>query len=101
MTIDLNARNLPLLTDITELPPYVVNGEGDYGLIERAAILRAEHLANEAYKRLGQVDTAPDDIASLRQAINYLSDALNVVVGVLAQVHVGISTGRIVAVEGE
>lgn len=91
-----------VLTIPTDPPAMVMAGSpDDYGSIDVASIRLAGDLAGRAYRRSEELVDRPDDIASLRAAVNELSDALNTVVGQLYQVAHGLSTGRLAVTQDD
>lgn len=91
-----------VLTIPTNPPAIVKAGSGeDYGLIEFSSLLLAAELASKAYRRAEELAEKPDDLATLREAVNDLSDGLNTVVGQLYQIARGIEHGRLTVTQRE
>ncbi|WP_105033518.1 hypothetical protein [Cryobacterium aureum] len=89
---NLTEQNLPVLTN---LPAMIINGMGNYGIIEYDSIELAASLADRAFKRWDELPDDPDSIETLRSAVNNLADAISTISGQLMQLERGISTGRI------
>jgi hypothetical protein len=89
-------KNLMVLTN-----PVAETGEsGDgYGSVNLNSLSRASKLANDAFATVEEVKDVPDDLASLREAVNKLSDAVGVLADELYQVGVGVREGRIAVVD--
>jgi hypothetical protein len=89
-------KNLTVLTN-----PAAETGEsGDgYGSVNLNSLSRASKLANDAFATVEEVKDVPDDLASLREAVNKLSDAVGVLADELYQVGVGVREGRIAVVD--
>jgi hypothetical protein len=91
---NLTEQNLPVLED---LPPFIRERVGEFGIVEHDSISHAAELAGQAFKSPEALAADPDTIESLRKAVNTLSDALATVSGQLSQIETGIRTGRIAA----
>ena len=89
-------KNLMILGD-----PGAETGEsGDgYGSVNLNSLSRASKLANDAFSTVEEVKDVPDDLASLREAVNKLSDAVGVLADELYQVGIGVREGRIAVVD--
>lgn len=70
-----------------------------YGSVNLNSLSRASKLANDAFATAEEVKDVPDDLASLREAVNKLSDAVGVLVDELYQVGIGVREGRLAVVE--
>jgi hypothetical protein len=75
------------------------DSDAGYGSVNLNALSRASKLANDAFATVEEVKDVPDDLASLREAVNKLSDAVGVLADELYQVGVGVREGRIAVVE--
>lgn len=87
----------PLIV-LSDPPAAVVAGSGqEYGSVSMDRAVMAHDLATRAYKRLSDPGVAPDDVASLRQAVSELSDAVSLLSGEIMQIAEGIAMRRIAA----
>jgi hypothetical protein len=73
--------------------------DDNYGSIDLNTISRATNLANDAFATAEEAKNVPDDFVSLREAVNKLSDAVNLLADQLYQIGTGIREGRITVVD--
>ncbi|MDQ0576456.1 hypothetical protein [Agromyces albus] len=91
-----------VLTIPTDPPAMVIAGSpDDYGSLDVGSIRLAAEFAGNAFRRAEELTENPDDIASLRAAVNELSDGLNTVVGQLYQIAHGLATGRLAVTQAD
>ena len=90
-------KNLIVISD----PASAGNADsGDnYGTVDLNTISRATNLANDAFATAEEAKNVPDDMISLREAVNKLSDAVNLLADQLYQIGTGVREGRITVVD--
>ena len=89
-------KNLMILGD----PGAEAGESGDgYGSVNFNSLSRASKLANDAFSTVEEVKDVPDDLASLREAVNKLSDAGGVLADERYQGGIGVREGRSAVVD--
>lgn len=92
----MTEKNLIILTDPSDVGD---DSAAQYGTLDLNTVSRATNLANDAFATAEEVKDVPDDMITIREAINKLADAVGLLTEQLYQVGVGVREGRITVIE--